>query len=48
MNPLSYLFAAYTAIWVILAIYLFSLQSRQGRLRAEIDRLKQIVEKSSK
>ncbi len=44
MNPLGYLFAAYVAIWLILAVYLFSIQSRQTKLRADIDRLKQQME----
>jgi CcmD family protein len=44
-NPMNYLFAAYAAIWIILAAYLFSLHSREKKLRAEIDRLKRLLEK---
>ncbi len=42
MNPMNYLFAAYVAIWAILAVYLFSIQSRESRLRADVERLKQM------
>lgn len=41
MNPLHYLFAAYTAIWIILAAYVYSIYSREKRLRAEIEHIKQ-------
>ncbi len=45
MNTMNYLFAAYAAIWIILAIYLFSIHSRERRLRDDVDRLKQLLEK---
>ncbi len=45
MNTMNYLFAAYAAIWIILAIYLFSIHSREKRLRDDVDRLKQLLEK---
>jgi CcmD family protein len=41
MNTMNYLFAAYTAIWIILAVYLFSIHSREKRLRGDLERLKQ-------
>jgi CcmD family protein len=41
MNPLHYLFAAYTAIWIILAAYVYSIYSREKKLRAEIERIRQ-------
>lgn len=44
MDPMHYLFAAYAAIWVILALYLFSIHSRQKKLAQEIERLKQAIE----
>ena len=44
MDPMHYLFAAYAAIWVILALYLFSIHSRQKKLAQEIERLKQALE----
>jgi CcmD family protein len=46
MNPMNYLFAAYAAIWIILAVYLFSIHSREKKLRAEVERLKQMLEKT--
>jgi len=46
MNPMHYLFAAYTAIWIILACYLFSIHSREKRLREDVERLKQMLQKS--
>jgi CcmD family protein len=45
MNAMHYLFAAYAAIWVILALYLFSIHSREKRLAQEIERLKQALER---
>lgn len=45
MYSLKFLFAAYTAIWVILALYLFSIHSREKKLREEIQRLKDILDK---
>jgi CcmD family protein len=45
MNTLNYLFAAYTAIWIILAVYLFSIHARERKLRAEVERLKQLLDK---
>jgi len=46
MNPMHYLFAAYLAIWIILACYLFSIHSREKKLREEVQRLSQILEKN--
>ncbi len=45
MNTMNYLFAAYTVIWIILALYLFSIHSREKKLREEVERLKQLLEK---
>lgn len=45
MHSMNYLFAAYVAIWVILALYLFSIQSRERSLREEVRRLKEILGK---
>ncbi|MBM3788938.1 MAG: CcmD family protein [Acidobacteria bacterium] len=42
-NPMNYLFAAYAAVWIILAIYLYSIHSREKKLRQEIDRLKRLL-----
>lgn len=46
MNPMNYLFAAYAAIWIILACYLFSIHSREKRLREEVARLRQLLDKN--
>jgi len=46
MNTMSYLFAAYTVIWIILAIYLYSIHSREKKLREEVERLKQMLKES--
>jgi CcmD family protein len=43
-SPMNYLFAAYVAIWIILAAYLYSIHSRERKLRDEIERLKQLIE----
>ena len=45
LDTMPYLFAAYLAIWVILAVYLFSIHSREKRLRDEVHRLRKIVER---
>ena len=44
MNKMQYLFAAYLAVWIILSLYLFSLQSREKKLRDEVQRLKRMLE----
>ena len=43
MNTMHYLFAAYLAIWIILALFLFSIHSRENKLREEIERLKELM-----
>ena len=45
VNPMNYLFAAYAAIWIILAVYLYSIHSREKKLREEIQHLKKMLEK---
>jgi len=45
MNTMQYLFAAYLAIWIILACYLFSIHSREKKLRAEVQRLRRLLDK---
>jgi CcmD family protein len=45
MNNMNYLFAAYMAIWIILAVYLFSIHSREKKLRADVRRLQQLIER---
>ncbi len=40
---MSYLFTAYSIIWIALFIYIFSIFSRQKKLFKEIENLKQII-----
>lgn len=42
-----YLTAALMAVWILLAVYLFLLGSRERKLRMEIRRLRRLIEKSS-
>ncbi|MGD0308168.1 MAG: CcmD family protein [Acidobacteriota bacterium] len=44
VDTMHYLFAAYAAIWIILAIYLFSIQSREKKLRDELRNLREFLE----
>ncbi len=39
MEKLQYLFAAYTAIWIILFAYIMRLQNRAKELGEELERL---------
>ena len=45
MNTLNYLFAAYVAVWLILAAYLYSIHSREKKLRQDVERLKETLGK---
>jgi len=45
MNTLNYLFAAYVAVWLILAAYLYSIHSREKKLRQDVQRLKETLGK---
>lgn len=40
MENFPYLFAAYTIIFIILLLYIFTLHQRLSRLRQELDSLK--------
>jgi CcmD family protein len=46
MNDMHYLFAACMVVWILLALYLFSIHSREKKLREEVQRLKRMLEKS--
>ncbi len=48
MDTMHYLFAAYSAIWIILAVYLYSIHSREKKLREEVQRLRQMLENRGK
>ena len=41
MENLSYLFAAYTAIWILLFAYVMRLQRREKSLWEELEQLRQ-------
>jgi CcmD family protein len=41
---LSFLFAAYVVVWLLIVGYLFSLSRRQKRLAQEVETLKQMRE----
>jgi len=45
MDTMKYLFAAYMVVWILLALYLFSIHSRERKLREEVERLKEILDK---
>lgn len=44
IRNLSYLFYGYTAIWLIILGYLFSLSRREKSLRDEVEALKKSIE----
>lgn len=41
MKNLEFLFAAYTVVWVLLFVYMFTIARRQKNLEKEIDSLRQ-------
>ena len=45
---MTYLTAALMTIWVLLAVYLFLLGSREKKLRGEVQRLRRLLEKTSR
>jgi CcmD family protein len=47
MDSFSYLFAAYTAIWVVLFAYVLRLQRREKSLWQEIELLRQKLDQES-
>ncbi len=47
VNTMNYLFAAYTAIWMILAVYMFSIHSREKKLRQDLQNLRQLLERQA-
>jgi CcmD family protein len=42
---LSFLFAAYTAIWILLFLYILMLSRRNRAQQKEIDELREILER---
>lgn len=45
MKNLDYLFAAYTAVWMLLFVYIVSLARRNRSLGEEIDELRRLLER---
>ena len=45
---MTYLFAAYTIIWVVLFLYIFNLSKRQQKFREEVTRLERLIENRKK
>jgi len=45
VDTIRYLFAAYVTIWLVLAVYLYSIHSREKKLREEVQRLRKLLEK---
>ena len=45
MVNLNFLFAAYTAIWVLLFLYILLLSRRNRTLQKEIDELRELLQR---
>lgn len=45
MANLNFLFAAYTAIWVLLFLYILMLSRRNRTLQKEIDELRELLQR---
>jgi CcmD family protein len=48
MENLSFLFAAYTAVWALLFVYVVILSRRNRSLEREIDELRQLLQRGRK
>jgi CcmD family protein len=46
MGGTVYLFAAFSITWAIIFFYTFSISSRQKSLEIQIDKIREILEKS--
>ena len=44
-NNFDFLFYGFLAAWLIVVVYVVSLAMREGRLKRELDRVRQMVEK---
>ncbi len=45
MSHLSFLFAAYSAVWLVLFLYLFFLSRHHRRLKKEVEGLRELLKK---
>ena len=41
---MTYLFAAYSAIWILLFAYVFSIARRQQRIQDEVTRMRKVLD----
>jgi CcmD family protein len=48
MTNLNFLFAAYTAVWVLLFLYVLVLSRRNRTLEKEIEELRALLERQGK
>ena len=48
MENLSFLFAAYTAVWALLFVYVVVLSRRNRALEREIEELRQLLQRGQK
>jgi CcmD family protein len=48
MENLSFLFAAYTAVWALLFVYVVILSRRNRSLEREIEELRQLLQRGRK
>ncbi len=44
---MSYLFAAFSIVWIVIFLYTLSISRRQRELSEEVEMLKQMVEKKT-
>ncbi len=42
---MSYLFAAYSVVWILLFGYVYSISGKQKRLETELDTLRKLLER---
>ena len=47
MGNTLYLFSAFSATWIVISIYLFSLLKRQKSLEVRLEKMKEILKKKS-
>ncbi|MBI4518439.1 MAG: CcmD family protein [Deltaproteobacteria bacterium] len=47
MKNLSFLFAAYTAIWVLLFLYITNIARRNRQLQREIEELRELLQRQA-
>ena len=45
MTNLNFLFAAYTAVWVLLFLYILTLSRRNRSLNKEIEELRELLQR---